>query len=647
MNNETRLIVQRGHDGPARRGIWRCAGTEVATPALLGPASLPNLDIVYGAADELHMVDHQAKLIVHQSMLHDDHPNPQEGSEAVILEMIPTLSGVSGMSERLAETTVLEQLRWAEECEPEKRSQLVLRIPRSMGIEGLDRIVSRAHELGVHAAAFEFDGIFSERDLASAVLRSRLPVDWLAIALGRIEPSVVPLLYYLGFDVLDISHAEEASRLHRRLWWNGHEKVSSLSEGRYCSCHACSNAEGSNEPLENILLSHNIDMYRMVVSQALDAASRGLLRWLVESMTHASPGLASLLRRVDSALYSYLEEFSPVVGSGVMPLIGPESYNAPAIKRFRKQLEARYSPPPWKQIVLLLPCSARKPYSESRSHRRFAQAIESALGTARRAIAETIITSPLGVIPRELERIYPVANYDIPVTGDWDAEEISIAADALVSHLRKFPPSVVVVAHVSGGYGDVVRVAESRIKQSIVFTVDAQQSVSTRESLSSLKATLSDLREILRLKGGKDTLVLETLRATADFQFGSGAAALLVPENARFRGKLYHTVTCKVEGEQLFSYIASNGMLSLTLRGAERLSELGRYWVKFDGKEIGGGSLFAVAVTNADPQIRPGDEVIVLNRDDDVVAVGRSEMSGREMCEFDNGRAVSIRHKVK
>jgi uncharacterized protein with predicted RNA binding PUA domain len=56
--------------------------------------------------------------------------------------------------------------------------------------------------------------------------------------------------------------------------------------------------------------------------------------------------------------------------------------------------------------------------------------------------------------------------------------------------------------------------------------------------------------------------------------------------------------------------------------------------------------VFSVAVLGADPNIRPGDEVVVISPDDEVLGVGRSEMSGIEMCEFEKGRAVSVRHKV-
>ena len=32
---------------------------------------------------------------------------------------------------------------------------------------------------------------------------------------------------------------------------------------------------------------------------------------------------------------------------------------------------------------------------------------------------EVIVTSPLGLVPRDLEEVWPAGYYDIPVTGDW------------------------------------------------------------------------------------------------------------------------------------------------------------------------------------------------------------------------------------
>jgi archaeosine synthase len=347
---------------------------------------------------------------------------------------------------------------------------------------------------------------------------------------------------------------------------------------------------------------------------------------------------------VNRELYSFIEEFSPTTGPEALPVIGSESYNAPVVRRFRDFVAHRYSAPANKPIILLLPCSAKKPYSDSKSHRMFAAVIESALAGMESRLAEVILTSPLGLVPRELERIYPAGQYDIPVTGDWDTEEIEIGANALVTHLKKFPASSVVIAHVSGGYLDIVRAAEPRIEQSLIYTTHESRATS-RESLDALEESLTELKEILSISGGPRTILEEIVSATADYQFGEGAGKILVPEHAQLRGKPYRQILCNIDGDQICSYVADSGTLSLTLAGGRLLAPLNRYWVQLDVPRVKGGSIFAVGVQEADYAIRPGDEVIVVNKIREAIAVGRSEMSGREMCELKRGRAVTVRHK--
>src|SRR5437660_10400567 len=129
-----------------------------------------------------------------------------------------------------------------------------------------------------------------------------------------------------------------------------------------------------------------------------------------------------------------------------------ESLHRPEIVRFRRRIRERYRKPPSARVLLLLPCSARKPYSASRSPRRFRDAI---LATANPSVVhEVIVTSPLGLIPRELERFHPARDYDIPVTGDWSRDEAAIVIedlsaflaanryDAVVAHLGAEAPTV-------------------------------------------------------------------------------------------------------------------------------------------------------------------------------------------------------------
>ncbi|TFF92231.1 hypothetical protein EU545_01630, partial [Candidatus Thorarchaeota archaeon] len=543
-----------------------------------------------------------------------------------------------------------EFLQGTTDLSPER---CAIRVPSGVTPDTFREWVSRFGALGVQAGAFTFDGALGPSDWSAMKLRSVLPASFLTIALGRIPPSLLPHLYYLGFDVIDIGHAGEAAEKKTRLWPLSSEQFppttsspAVTSPKRFCSCSACSKlrSDDGSFSVNSVLESHNVMIYEEVLSESLAAMRSGRLRWLVETRTHSSPSHASILRRTDQSLYDFVEEFTPTTGTGDLFLIGPESYNAPTVKRFRDFVANRYQPPKAKRIILLLPCSARKPYSESKSHKRYLASLESAARGAIGRIAQGILTSPLGVIPRELERSYPASVYDIPVTGDWDHEEIKIGAEALRSYLAKFDESSVVVAHVAGGYVEIVKSAEKDIKQSIIYTTP-DSSPSRRDSLNALEETIEDLREGLSLGDVEQDSRREIVGATLDYQFGSGAGSILLSPEVRLRGKPYGMILCKLDDTQLCSYIGESGTVSLTLAGAKLLKDHGSYWVRLEAPRAKGGSVFAVGIEEADSQIRPGDEVIVINRTDEVIAVGKSEMSGREMCELARGRAVTIRHK--
>ena len=55
-----------------------------------------------------------------------------------------------------------------------------------------------------------------------------------------------------------------------------------------------------------------------------------------------------------------------------------------------------------------------------------------------------MVTSPLGLVPRELEDIWPAAHYDIPVTGDWDADELDIINSMIIDICKRSNYSYVI-----------------------------------------------------------------------------------------------------------------------------------------------------------------------------------------------------------
>lgn len=146
--------------------------------------------------------------------------------------------------------------------------------------------------------------------------------------------------------------------------------------------------------------------------------------------------------------------------------------------------------------------------------------------------------------------------------------------------------------------------------------------------------------------------LLRKVRCVADYQFGKGAGEKLFPGDIVFvlsrrtgRVRLIY-----LDEELLATLRPTDGFLTLTVEGAERLIEVGcsrnlLVVVEDDVSPFieGGRSVFAKHVVFASEEIRPGEEVIVVNSESKVLAVGKAKLSGREMKYFDRGVAVQVR----
>lgn len=142
------------------------------------------------------------------------------------------------------------------------------------------------------------------------------------------------------------------------------------------------------------------------------------------------------------------------------------------------------------------------------------------------------------------------------------------------------------------------------------------------------------------------------LRRAAAYQFGRGGGDALFPDV----GALSTTYTSsgrprQVRGEdgRLVSY-GVDGRFTLGLAGGRRLHaafDAPRHRVVVGDESEpfvrDGRNAFAKFVDAADDGVRPGDEVLVVHESGALLAVGRAELSGAGMREFETGVAVSVR----
>jgi len=148
----------------------------------------------------------------------------------------------------------------------------------------------------------------------------------------------------------------------------------------------------------------------------------------------------------------------------------------------------------------------------------------------------------------------------------------------------------------------------------------------------------------------------ERVRCIADYQFGKGVGAKLFPENITIQlsprtGRIRYI---NLDGERLATLRPTDGLLSLSIKAAQTMAKQIPeakcfVTVKNDVAEYiaKGGDVFAVHVVAVDDEVGAKDEVIAVDENHQVLAVGRTLLCSNEIRAFKTGVAVKTRHGVK
>lgn len=146
---------------------------------------------------------------------------------------------------------------------------------------------------------------------------------------------------------------------------------------------------------------------------------------------------------------------------------------------------------------------------------------------------------------------------------------------------------------------------------------------------------------------------LAKVRSIADYQFGKGVGAQLFPDNIEIQysprtGRIRYI---NLNGERLATLRPTDGVLSLSLKAAKFMAQntpFAKCFVTVQNEVskfiAAGGDVFAVHVVKVDAEVGAKDEVIALDEDRQVLAVGRTMLSSEEMRAFKTGVAVKVRH---
>ncbi|MEM3341352.1 MAG: DUF5591 domain-containing protein, partial [Thermoplasmata archaeon] len=387
----------------------------------------------------------------------------------------------------------------------------------------------------------------------------------------------------------------------------------------------------------------------------------------------------------------------------------------PEVIEWCRSIEERYSPPE-KPVLLLLPCSHKKPYSLSKTHKLISKTLEEAEGVLRQSVSRgsesipstsqcpqssqnhknhppqekppnplihlsinswlhrVVVTSPLGIVPMELENFYPANSYDIPVVGQWLPEEKERIQSLLKCLIEKGKYRYAII-HLGGESGFIAEVLKSTgIPYCSTVENEKDEKPLSEAALNRLKKTLVNV--IMKMnqenvaagvsspgKYSREKEKYEEICASIIFQFGR----MIFPEDIHIIGK-YPFWKIEYQKKQLAMFVPEKSQWSLTLEGAGFLAGAGINVIETEDFELK-GTLFCKGIINADKRIRPGDEVVIVSEKSGTIdekensvetriesdtlqkklrvkACGVAALSGREMMELKKGVAVKVRHRA-
>ena len=468
------------------------------------------------------------------------------------------------------------------------------------------RCAQEISKLGVDVAAI--GGVvplmesYRFRDLVQVVIASRqglsphLPVH----LFGAGHPMLFALACLLGCDLFDSASYAKYARAGRMMFVDGTWRASEL-EHRICECAACAKrtpAELAGD--ERAIAEHNLAVSFAEIGRVRQAIKTGDLWELVERRCRAHPALLDGLKELPRHA-PWLERFEPLSRHSALFYTGSETVYRPILHRLRTRLQERYSPP--RRKVLVMFPEGEKPYMA-----RQAAAMEK---VERVCNAHFLVKSAFGPVPIELDEMYPISQSLVPDQLDLEVLEASEV------FARQF-------------------LAGAGYEFGILWEGDA-----TLEELSKWREEPTPI-----------DWILQRVRATADMQFGRGAAdALLAGKVDLVRSKNTGRVrNVLVDGRHLLSMRAHDGFFSLRAEGGRALHRAFarpalRVVVESETAEFNraGKNVFAKFVLAADANLRPMDEVLVVDPDDALVAVGQCLLGPEEMAAFDRGLAVWVR----
>ncbi|MEM3536310.1 MAG: tRNA guanosine(15) transglycosylase TgtA [Candidatus Bathyarchaeia archaeon] len=404
-------------------------------------------------------------------------------------------------SKAYAEKTVDETIKRAKELFKIKTRDDILWVGPVQGGKHLDLVAKSAVEMGklpfqIYALGSPTEVMENYRFdvLVDMILTAKmnLPVEKPLHLFGAGHPLMFSLAVALGCDLFDSAAYAIYARENRYMTETG---TWGLNELDYfpCACPKCSKTtpkevlEMPQKERQAFIAEHNLYVCCSELKRVKQAIKDGRLWEHLELRAHGHPFLFQALKKLKNYA-EYVEKYSPTVKKSGLFFFNYVGLSRPEVVRHQRRIKERYNPPKNAKILLLMPQTSTKPFHKSKEYKE----VKRTLGDYLANVHICFYAAPFGVIPVELDEVYPLSQYEIALP--LDKETLEHVANQVADYINTKNYETVVLFHDPENWSDAVLKACRRMCQNkkIKFRYANMKKVKGKTILTSLMKVLQE-----------------------------------------------------------------------------------------------------------------------------------------------------------
>jgi 7-cyano-7-deazaguanine tRNA-ribosyltransferase len=379
-----------------------------------------------------------------------------------------------------AERTVEETLKRAKQLFQIRTRDDILWVGPIQGGRYLDLVAKSASEMG--ALPFQIYALGSPTEvmenyrfdvLVDMILTAKMnvPIEKPFHLFGAGHPFMFALAVALGCDLFDSAAYAIYAKQDRYMTETGTARLDEL-EYFPCQCPSCSGktpkevSERSSIERQVFLAEHNLYACLTEIKRIKQAIKEGRLWEHLELRAHGHPALLQALRKLRK-YEKFIERYSPLVKPSGIFFFSSVGLPRPEVVRHKIRISERFTPTGG--ILILMPQTKTKPFHRSKLYKKLAKALRNIKEREMTKIQVCFYEAPFGVVPIELDEVYPLSQHETVLPPDLDTVEY--VADQTANHIGQGNYKAVVFLNNSEVWGEKVLEACRKVchERKIVF----------------------------------------------------------------------------------------------------------------------------------------------------------------------------------